>query len=83
MNVAKLTLSVPPVLVSKGKRIAQRQGHSLSGLISGFLENLEEPDTDSELLPEIKQMCGAYRLPNGKSEDDLKFEYLMEKHVHD
>jgi hypothetical protein len=51
MNVAKLTLSVPLVLVSKGKRVAQ--------------------------------MCGAYRLPKGKTEGDLKFDYLMEKHVHD
>jgi hypothetical protein len=83
MNVAKLTLSVPPILVSKGKRIAQMRNNSLSALISDFLEKLEEPDTDSELLPEIKQMCGAYRLPKGKTEDDLKFDYLMEKHVHD
>jgi hypothetical protein len=80
---AKLTLSVPPVLVKKGKRIAQKQNNSLSALISDFLENLEEPPakTNYELSPQIKEMCGAYRLPKGKTEDDLKFEYLFNKHI--
>jgi len=83
MNVAKLTLSVSPVLIKKGKRIAQKQNNSLSALISNFLENLEEPPTKAkyELSPQIKEMCGAYRLPEGKTEDDLKFEYLLNKHV--
>jgi hypothetical protein len=80
---AKLTLSVSPVLVKKGKRIAQKQNNSLSALISDFLENLEEPPTKTnyELSPQIKEMCGAYRLPKGKTEDDLKFEYLFNKHI--
>ncbi|MDR2555825.1 MAG: hypothetical protein LBC64_10415 [Fibromonadaceae bacterium] len=73
MSVAKLTLNVSPVLIKKGKRI------------SDFLENLEEPPAKTkanyELSPEIKEMYGAYRLPEGKTEDDLKFEYLFNKHV--
>jgi len=83
MSVAKLTLSVSPVLIKKGKRIAQKQNNSLSALISDFLENLEEPPAKAnyEISPEIKEMCGAYRLPEGKTEDDLKFEYLFNKHV--
>ncbi|MDR2584313.1 MAG: DUF6364 family protein [Fibromonadaceae bacterium] len=85
MSVAKLTLSVSPVLIKKGKRIAQKRNNSLSALISDFLENLEEPPdkakSNYELSPEIKEMCGAYRLPEGKTEDDLKFEYLFNKHV--
>jgi hypothetical protein len=80
---AKLTLSVPPVLVKKGKRIAQKQNNSLSALISHFLENLEEPPTKAnyELSPQIREMCGAYSLPKVKTEDDLKFEYLFNKHI--
>jgi len=81
--VAKLTLSVSPVLIKKGKRIAQKRNNSLSALISDFLENLEElpAKANYEISPEIKEMCGAYRLPEGKTEDDLKFEYLFNKHV--
>jgi len=83
MSVVKLTLSVPPVLIKKGKRIAKMQDNSLSALISNFLENLEEPPVkiNYELSPQIKEMCGAYSLPKGKTEDDLKFEYLLNKHV--
>jgi len=85
MSVAKLTLSVSPVLIKKGKRIAQKQNGSLSALVSNFLENLEEPPpkakSNYELSPQIKEMCGAYRLPEGKTEDDLKFEYLFNKHI--
>ncbi|GBU24738.1 hypothetical protein R83H12_01373 [Fibrobacteria bacterium R8-3-H12] len=83
MSIAKLTLSVSPVLIKKGKRIAQKQNNSLSALISSFLENLEEPQAKAncELSPEIKDMCGAYSLPKGRTEDDLKFEYLFNKHV--
>jgi len=83
IGVAKLTLSIPPALIKKGKRIARKQDNSLSGLISDFLEKLEEPPIkiNYELSPQIKEMCGAYRLPKGKTEDDLKFEYLLNKHV--
>jgi len=85
MSVAKLTLSVSPVLIKKGKRIAQKRNNSLSALISDFLENLEEPPAKSksnyELSPQIKEMCGAYSLPKGKTEDDLKFEYLLNKYI--
>jgi len=83
MTMAKLTLSVPPALIKKGKRIAKMQDNSLSGLISNFLENLEEPPIkiNYELSPQIKAMCGAYSLPKGKTEDDLKFEFLLNKHV--
>jgi hypothetical protein len=83
MNVTKLTLSILPVLVKKGKRIAKRRGRSLSSLISNFLENLEEPvNSPTEFTPQIEQMCGAYRLPEGKSEDDIRFNSLIKKHLH-
>jgi len=83
IKVAKLTLSIPPALIKKGKRIARKQETSLSGLISNLLENLEEPPVkvNYRLSTKIKEMCGAYRLPEGKIEDDLKFEYLFNKHV--
>jgi len=54
MNVTKLTVSVSPVLVKKGKRTT----------------------------PQIEQMCGAYRLPEGKNEDDIRFHSLIKKHLH-
>jgi len=45
--------------------------------------SVEEPPVKAnyEISPEIMEMCGAYRLPEGKTEDDLKFEYLFNKHV--
>ena len=83
MNMTKLTLSVPPVLVQKGKLIAKKRKRSLSALISGFLENLEEPaNLKTELSPQIEQMCGAYRLPKGETEDDLRLNSLVKKHIH-
>jgi len=83
IGVAKLTLTVPPDLIKKGKRIAKKQNNSLSGLISDFLENLEEPKVkmNYKLSPQIKEMCGAYRLPKKKTEDNIKFDYLFNKHV--
>jgi len=83
MNVTKLTLSVSPSLVKKGKRIAKRRRRSLSAMVSSFLENLEEPvNSKMELSPQIQQMCGAYSLPKGKSEDDLRYNSLIRKHLH-
>jgi len=83
MNVTKLTVSVSPVLVKKGKRIAKRRRRSLSALISNFLENLEEPANSLKgFTPQIEQMCGAYRLPEGKNEDDIRFNSLIKKHLH-
>jgi len=83
MNVAKLTLSVSPVLVKKGKRIAKKRSRSLSALVSNFLESLEEPvNSLTEFTPQIEQMCGAYRLPEGKNEDDIRFNSLIKKHLH-
>jgi hypothetical protein len=83
MNVTKLTLSVSPVLVKKGKRVAKKRNRSLSALVSNFLENLEEPvNSPTEFAPQIEQMCGAYRLPEGKNEDDIRFNSLIKKHIH-
>ncbi len=83
MNAVKLTLSVSPVLVKKGKRIAKKRRRSLSALIGNFLENLEEPiNSPTEFTPQIEQMCGAYRLPEGKDEGDIRFNSLIKKHLH-
>ncbi len=83
MNAVKLTISVSPVLVKKGKRIAEKRSRSLSALISNFLENLEEPvNSSTGLTPQIEQMCGAYRLPEGKGEGDIRFNSLIKKHLH-
>jgi|TergutMp193P3_1026864.scaffolds.fasta_scaffold147237_2 hypothetical protein len=83
MNVTKLTLSVSPVLVKKGKRIAKKRNRSLSALISNFLENLEEPViSKTEFTPQIEQMCGAYHLPKDKNEHDIRFNSLIKKHLH-
>jgi hypothetical protein len=81
MNMIKLTLSVPPVLVQKGKIIAKKRKRSLSALISNFLENLEYP-ANTEFSPQIEQMCGAYRLPKGENEEDLRLNSLLKKHIH-
>jgi hypothetical protein len=84
MNMIKLTLSVPPVLAQKGKLVAKKRKLSLSALMSNFLENLEDPSSlQTEFSPQIEQMCGAYRLPKGQSEGDLRFNSLVKKHIHE
>ncbi len=82
MNMTKLTLSVSPVLVKKGKRVAKKRKRSLSALVSNFLEDLEEHrHSKTELSPQIEQMCGAYHLPKGENENDLRFKSLLRKHL--
>lgn len=80
----KLTLSVSPLAVRRGKRIAALRKQSLSEIISQFLEKLEvDPEENSAgtgIDPRIASCQGAYKLPPGQDLEDLRLRYLLQKH---
>lgn len=79
---SKLTLSVTPQAVRKGKRIARLRKQSLSELVNLYLDSLElEPNALQAIDPQLEGCFGAYRLPPGKSLDDIRLKSLLQKHA--
>lgn len=81
---SKLTLSVSPLAVRRGKRIAALRKQSLSELVSQYLEKLEaEPDkttASTSIDPRLVACQGAYRLAPGLNLEDMRLRSLLQKH---
>ena len=80
----KLTLSVSPLAVRRGKRIASLRKQSLSELVTQYLEKLEaEPDkssADTGIDPRLAKCQGAYSLPTSQNLEDMRLRSLLQKH---
>jgi hypothetical protein len=79
----KLTLRLEGELIDKAKRFARDHDTSVSKLVAGFFENLEEPErTDQRYGPITRRLRGSLRPEGGKprfdEEDYLR--HLEEKH---
>ncbi len=80
--VTKLTLSIPPRTVRKGKSYAAKHDTSLSKLVAQFLDGLDQPGkTKTEMEPGIARMFGAYKLPTDMDVNDIRLNGLLEKHL--
>jgi len=60
----KLTLSVDEKVVKDAKKVASRQGMSLSKLVEGFLRNLAREPRDTGISnPVLNELSGSIHVP--------------------
>jgi hypothetical protein len=76
----KLTLSISPLAVRKGKQIARQRKQSLSDIVTQYLENLEAKPDSSEMNPQLAECFGAYRIQPEQSLENLRLGSLLQKH---
>ncbi|HUT13263.1 MAG TPA: DUF6364 family protein [Thermoguttaceae bacterium] len=79
----KLTLSADAEVIEQAKRVARRNGTSVSAMFARFVRGLTRQDKAPEEIPPdsiAARATGAIRLPRGKSPRDVLVDALMEKH---
>jgi hypothetical protein len=61
-RIAKLTLSVDPMVVSRAKRLAKARGTSLSRIVESYLRAMsEEADGGSDQPPILRSLRGILK----------------------
>jgi hypothetical protein len=84
MASTKLTLTVKPEIVQIAKLYARRHGTSVSATFSRFIRTLASAEQNRALnAPSgsvLAQITGILTVPEGQSDDDLRFEALVEKY---
>ena len=81
MRRTKLTLSADARLVEEAKRLALREGTSLSSMFSRFLDAVLAGRRRKEgPAPLTRKATGLVKLPAGKTDRELLEEALAEKH---
>lgn len=82
MAKSKLTLSADPELVERAKKLAARQGTSLSAMFTRFLETLLKRQAGQEITPGplARQATGLAKAPRNKSDRELLEDALAEKY---
>lgn len=81
MPMTKLTLSADKELVKRAKKLAAREGTSLSSMFGRFLQAvLRQRDKTRRPGPLTAKATGLVRLPPGKSDRELLEEALSEKY---
>lgn len=83
MKTEKLTLRLEGELIDRAKQAARERGTSVSKMVAGFFESIEEPQTkeDSELGEITRRLRGSIKPEDGESgaEEDYR-RYLERKH---
>ena len=84
MKTEKLTLRLEGELIDRAKRTAREQGTSVSKMVAGFFESIEEPGVrreDNELGEITRRLRGSIKHRDGQSVDDEDYRrYLERKH---
>lgn len=81
MSRTKLTLSADRDLVEEAKKLASREGTSLSSMFSRFLDSVLARSRKTERIgPLARKATGLVKLPAGKTDRELLEEALVEKH---
>ena len=80
---SKLTLSINEAVVRRAKRYAKSRGKSLSKVIEQYLAHTTRYDglLRTEVTEEVARLSD--RLPPSAANQDVKYEYLAEKHLRD
>ncbi|MBI2932747.1 MAG: hypothetical protein HYY16_13955 [Planctomycetes bacterium] len=80
MHTTKLTLSADKDLIKEAKKLADREGTSLSSMFARFLRAvLREWREKEQPGPVTSKATGLVKLPAGKSDRQLLEEALREK----
>jgi hypothetical protein len=81
MPTTKLTLSADKDLVARAKKLAKRQGTSLSSMFARFLRTVIEGRPDDERPgPITRKASGLVKLPENLSDRELLGEALAERY---
>lgn len=81
MRMTKLTLSADKDLVREAKKLADREGTSLSSMISRFLRALlAVREARSEPGPLTGKASGLVKLPESKSDRELLEDALSDRY---
>lgn len=81
MRTTKLTLSADKELVEEAKKVAKREGTSLSSMFARFLDAVLRGRRKKEQPgPVTLKASGLVKLPESKSDRELLEEALAEKY---
>jgi hypothetical protein len=81
MNMAKLTLSADKELIKEAKKLAKKEGTSLSSMFSRFLRAVLPGCRKKQLPgPLTRKATGIVKLPRDKIDRKLLEEALAEKY---
>lgn len=86
MPMTKLTLTADPDLVRELKKIARKQGTSVSAMFSRLgramvaLDKDDAPRMPARIGPLTRACLGAAKLPKGKTADQIREEVMFEKY---
>lgn len=79
----KLTLSAPPAVIARAKRLAARRRTSVSAMFVEYVSTLDRREKQTLDVPPdsiAARMRGIITLPKGKTPRDVLTEALMEKY---
>lgn len=79
----KLTLSADEKVIREAKRLAARQGTSVSGLFARLVRSMARGDEDGPDVPPDSiagRASGYITLPKGKTPREVLTQALIEKH---
>ncbi|MGF1472011.1 MAG: DUF6364 family protein [Rubrobacteraceae bacterium] len=85
MKTEKLTLRLEGELIDRAKLAARKRGTSVSKMVAGFFESIEDPGIvkrqDSELGEITRRLRGSIkpREANGKSADEEEYRRHLER----
>ena len=85
MKTEKLTLRLEGELIERAKRAARERGTSVSKMVAGFFESIEDPRVlerqDSELGEITRRLRGSIRPSeaNGESADEEDYRRHLER----
>lgn len=81
MRTTKLTLSADPDLIKEAKKYAEKEGTSLSSMVTRFLRSLlRTSSTAHQPGPLTRQATGLVHLPTNKSDRELLETALIERY---
>lgn len=80
--MTKITLSVTEDTRDKARRVAAREGTSVSSMFSRFVQAMAQHRRDDEIPigPVTRSLSRIIKLPKGKTWEDVREEAMIEKH---
>lgn len=81
--MTKMTLTVTEEVRDKAKKVAARQGTSVSSMFTRFVRAMDQPERDRRRIPIgplTRRLSGIVKLPEGKTWEDVLDEAIMEKY---
>jgi Family of unknown function (DUF6364) len=81
----KLTLTLDETIIEKAKKVAKKNGRSLSNLIENYLKIISNESKakakDTELTPIVKSLKGSFKAPSGFNYKDELSKRLSKKYL--